>query len=227
MTELISSKTALTAGKTVFNVLKSAYQTRQQERVNSFFRCVDTRYAHMTEDEQLKLNQTINSEDGRNVLANYVDAITQTSSDRVRMAIALLYCNDADLSFSDIDQRVFINGVIGITDHMVDFYLVAINQKIISGNYPYNRHVIHQYDLPSFPMNDIDGEVVYAYTNDLVRRRLLLPDPAVGILADESGWFVGFGSSRKSKQMALLLNKANEYLQISNIKGKEQNEVSR
>jgi hypothetical protein len=213
MTDIITSKIALTVSKKIFSVLKNAYQSRQQERVDSFFKCVETRYEYMELDEKDELNKSINSIEGQDILAGYVDAITQTSSDRVRMAIALLYCKDGDFKFSESEQRIFINGVIGITDHMVDFFIESTKQLELSGNYPYARHEIHQMSLPEFGVPDVDAEAVYAYVHDLIRRRLLLPDPDISSFADSKGWFVTFGTSEKSKKMARLLEKSGELLQ--------------
>ncbi|WP_147232352.1 hypothetical protein [Psychromonas sp. B3M02] len=212
MTEIISSKTMLTVGTKAFDVIKNAYQSRKQERVSSFFKCVETRYEYMDEEQRAKLNESINSIEGQEVLAQYADAITQTSSDRVRMAIALLYCNDCDFNFSEFDQRIFINGVTGITDHIIDFFIESIKRPKISGNYPYERHSIEQSSLPDFNVENVDAELVYSYINELIRRRLLLPDPAVGLLGDNKGWFITYGSSDKTNRMARLLEKAGEVM---------------
>lgn len=212
MTDIISSKTALTIGTKAFDAIKDAYQSRQQERVSSFFKCVETRYEYMDEEQRAKLNESINSTEGQEVLAQYADAITQTSSDRVRMAIALLYCKDCDFNFSEFDQRIFINGVIGITDHVIDFFIESIKRPQIAGNYPYERHSIEQSSLPEFKVENVDAEIVYSYINELIRRRLLLPDPVAGLLGDDNGWFITFGSSKKTKEMARLLEKSGELL---------------
>ncbi|OCH23955.1 hypothetical protein [Aliivibrio sp. 1S128] len=210
MTDLVSSKTVLSVGSSVYKKLCTAYQTRQKERVESFFECVETRYESMSEEERIELNKSIDSSDGQELLANYVDAITQTSSKRVRMAIALLYCKDADFSFSAMEQQIFINGVVGITDHMIDFLVAAIEQPVIKDNGPYPRHFIDKASLLTFPVKDIDAEGVYSYTHDLIRRRLLLPDHVVGMLGDDDGWFLTYGTSAMSVKMVRLLLKAGE-----------------
>jgi hypothetical protein len=212
MVDLISSKTALTVGSSIFNTLKGAYQSRQLKRVESFFKCVESRYEFMSEAERLKLNETLDSEDGKNILASYVDAITQTSCDRIRMAVALLYCQDSDFSFNEADQRTFISGVVGISDHLVDFFLEAVKQVPVPGNYPYSRHIFQQCALSDIGVDNLDGEIVYAYTNDLVRRGLLLPEPAVGVLGEKDNWFIGYGTSQKIQKIARLIDKSNELL---------------
>ncbi|HHF3121838.1 TPA: hypothetical protein ACVO1K_004451 [Vibrio diabolicus] len=212
MLDIVSSKTAMAVGSTVFNTLKDAYQFRQKQRVDSFFKCVELRYEHMTVEQQVELNKNINSEDGRNILAGYVDAITQTSCERVRMAVALLYCQDSDFAFTVAEQRAFISGVGGITDHLVDFLLCAVRHEVSPGHYPYNRHIIRQAQVDGLGLDDLDGETIYAYVNDLVRRGLLLPEPAVGVLASKDSWFIGYGTSEKIQKFAQLLEKSGELL---------------
>lgn len=212
MADIVSSKTAMAVGSTVFNTLKDAYQFRQNQRVDSFFKCVELRYEYMTHEQQQELNKTISSESGQDILASYVDAITQTSCERVRMAVALLYCQDSDFDFTQADQRAFVSGVGGITGHLVDFLLLAVRQECIPGHYPYSRHIIQQAQLGNLSIEGLDGETIYVYINDLVRRGLLLPEPAVGILGDEGNWFIGFGTSEKVQKFARLLAKSGELL---------------
>ncbi|MCY9844444.1 hypothetical protein [Vibrio caribbeanicus] len=214
MTDIVTSKTALTMGKSIFTTLQGAYQARQKERVESFFRCIELRYEFMTEAERLELNKTIDSEEGKHILASYIDAITQTSCDRVRMAVAVLYCQDSDFSFTQTEQRAFISGVAGITDNLVDFLLVAAKQEKTAGHYPYSRHIIQKCQINQLEIENLDGETVYACINDLVRRGLLLPEPAVGIFADENNWFIGYGTSQRIQKMVLLLKKAGELLRV-------------
>jgi hypothetical protein len=210
--EIISSKTALTVGKGIFSSLKSAYQARQTKRVESFFHCVELRYDYMNESERIELNEKLNSDEGESILASYVDAITQTSCDRVRMAVAMLYCNDPDFLFTTAEQRLFINSVVGITDRLVDFFLMASTIKAIPGNYPYSRHLISKEQLPYLSIENLDGEEIYSYINELIRRGLLLPEPATGVLGSDNSWAVGFGTSARTQRFASLLRKAGQLL---------------
>ncbi len=210
----ITAKTALTVGKGAYDVLQNAYQARQKKRVEKFFRCVELRYEVMNKEDQSKLNTTINSEEGKEILASYVDAITQTSSDRVRMAVAMLYCQDKDFSLTEAEQRVFISGVAGITDHLVDFFLEvaklspSINELI---TYPYDRHEFKQQSLNKLKLEGIDGEVAYRYFNDLISRGLLLPDPQISSVAGKY-WVIYYGTSQRVQTIARLLEKTDELL---------------
>jgi hypothetical protein len=214
MTEVISTKAVLTVGKAAFDVIRNAYKTRQHERVDSFFKHIEMRYEFMTADQRVKISESIQSPEGQEILAQFADAITQTSSERVRMAIALLYCNDPDFQFSEFDTRIFINGVTGITDHVLDFFIESINRPILNGGSPYNRHSISENSLPN--INNIDVEIVYSYINELIGRRLLLPDPITNVFGDINGWSVTYGSSSKSSRMVSLLVKAETLIDSKN-----------
>ena len=214
MSVVATTKTALTVGNAVFNSLKTAYQARQEERVESFFRCIELRYEVMQESERAELEKVLNSDDGKKILASYVDAITQTSSDRVRMAVALLYCQDTDFQFSEHEQVQFINGVAGITDHMIDFYLMAVSQEEIKGNLPYEKRIIREIELDKLPMENLDGEIVYSYVNELIRRGLLLPEPEDGSMEmyHSENWSISFGTSKRIIKMSRLISKADMLL---------------
>ena len=166
-------------------MLLNAYINRQNSRINSFLQRIDT----MTMEEREDLRALLNSEVGQKIIADYAEAITKTQSERVRMAIALLYCKDGDFEFNEIDISIFINGVTGISDRTLDIFLELIERPAIEENIsPYNRHTINELDLDGFSTKSVNAETIYSYISELITRRLLLPDPTPSFFGSTKGW---------------------------------------
>lgn len=214
MTEIVTTKTVMASAKVTVNLLKETYKTRQNARVESFFQCVELRYEFMTDEDKANFDKLVYSDIGTEILASYADAITQTSSDRVRMAVALLYCKDSDFHFSIPEELAFISGTLGITDHMIDFYLVAVSQDKTTSNYPYETSTISAKKLDELSIPDMDGEIACLYVNELIRRGLLLPEPKADstVLFQNDSWGVSFGTSKRIIKMSRLLLKASELI---------------
>ena len=85
--------------KQASSLMQEAYCLRQQARIENFWRCVDLRYDYMDIEEQVQFNEYLNSSIGQEILGRFVDAILTTSSKRVQMANALLYCKDPEFEF--------------------------------------------------------------------------------------------------------------------------------
>ena len=210
----LTTKTKATIVRSTYNLLLDAYKSRQVKRTEEFLRFVDLRYESMATDDQARLNEYINSEVGKEILADFADSITQTSSRRVRMATALLYCQDFELDFSKSEKITFVSAIKDLNDDMVDFFLKTCQLECQTVDLPYPRAGIHHNNHRLFHECGWDEEATFVYVNDLIRLRLLLPDPkSFSVAAGNSrGWAVWFGVTNRSLRIASLLNKAESLL---------------
>lgn len=200
--------------KSTYSLLQKAYQARQEHRLKEFLHCIDLRYETMTTEDQEKLNERINSAEGEALLAEYADTITKTSSSRARMAIALLYCEDPELSFDKSEKITFISAMNGMNDDLMDFFLMAMKLDVKKEGLPYPRSGIHHQNADIFFENEWDEEAIFVYINDLIRTRLLLPDPRTfsAVAGDGQGWAVWFGVTERSRKFSALISKAEALL---------------
>ncbi|WP_394151081.1 hypothetical protein [Vibrio maritimus] len=210
----LTTKTKAIMARCTYNLLLEAYKSRQVKRVEEFMKFVDLRYESMASVDQVKLNDYINSETGQEILANFADSITQTSSRRVRMATALLYCQDCELDFSKSEKITFVSAIKDLDDDMVNFFLKVCQLERQTVGLPYPRAGIHHNNHYLFRDCGWDEEATFVYINDLIRLRLLLPDPkSFSVVAgDGTGWAVWFGVTDRSLRIASLLNKAESLL---------------
>ena len=211
----LSPKLATSITKSVFNTLREAYKNRQEKRLVEFLECIDLRYDLMSIEDQVKLNEYIESDIGQDLLASYATTITQTSSRGVRMAMALLYCQDSEFDFDDSEKSLFATAMNGITDDIISFFIHTTKLEAQIENLPYPRAGIHNNNFHEFSEVGWDEESIFVYVNDLMGRWLLLPDPASysgGGMGGGDGWAIWFGVTEKSKKIAHLLIKAEALL---------------
>lgn len=202
------------AGKLVLKELGKkmyeAYQQRQTKRFHQFLSCIDVALDVLSTADANQLNQYIDTEEGIELLASFADTITTSNCKRVHMSLALLYCGDRDLRFDDLDRKIFTSGVKGIDDETVDFFIKCCELEVHElNNIPYPRASINNSNYMDFNFNGWQQAGVNICVNDLIQRRLLLPDPVVGGFSmGEAGWAVWFGLTSKSKKFAYALKKA-------------------
>lgn len=210
-----------TAGKMVIKEavkrMIEAYQKRQAFRVNQFFNFVDVAIDSLNEKDAQQLNEYIDTEEGIELLAAFADSITTSCSKRAHMALALAYCHDRDLKFDDLDEKIFASAIKSIDDVTIDFFLKCCTLETQeSNNTPYPRACINNTNYADFDFNNWKQAGVNICVNDLIQRRLLLPDPAVGAFnsAGEAGWAVWFGLTSKSHKYASAFKKADMLLKL-------------
>lgn len=199
----------------LFPILKNTYQSRKIKRAELFFQYVDLRYDVMSIEEKKEFQIYVNSELGKDILANFADSITQTSSQIAVMALALLYCRDSDFDYSESEIYRFVSAMNGITDDLLNFYLEIV--KLNSDEYmPYNRSEIHNQNAHQILSEEWDVETLSIYINDLTRRYLILPDPktsAFGYAGNANDWSFGFGVTDRVLKMASLVRKAKNMIE--------------
>ncbi|WP_438463468.1 hypothetical protein [Marinomonas sp. PE14-40] len=209
----IENSTELGVG--IYELMKKTIYKVQKKRLKKFLRCVDLRYEYMTLLEQAELNKKINTEEGQEILANFAESILKTTSDRVCMATALLYCEDRDFNFDDTEKITLISAMKELNDDILDFFLETANLSRQEVRTPYPRAGINKQNFERFSKKRWDKEAVFVYVNDLIRLRLLLPDPASSVGAGEGSgqdWSASFGITNRSLKMISLFRKSEELL---------------
>ena len=210
MDVMISPEVGLEVTLKLREILVDGYRSLRSKRADNFFKYVDLRYDALSVDDKRKFNDYVRSVEGKEILASYADSIIGTPSETVRMAVAILYCKDADFNFTDVDTFIFIHAMQGISEDTIDFFIEASKLPSSDGPSPYPRSYIDETRMEAFRSNGWGVVGIYVYVNDLIGRRLVLPDP-VPVLSGsrhDGQWAVWFGISNKSRKMASLLAKA-------------------
>ena len=180
-------------------------------RVDNFLRYIDLNYDVMPLEAKTKLNKYVNSSAGKEILSTYVDGITQTSSERLRMATAILYCKDPDFIFLNEEIEIFLNSCSVLNDSIIDFYLLLDKTNPVKEDKPYARFSITQKNENDIFGNSFSTEQIFSYVNILIQNRLLLPDPTPGGGTWKNEWHISFGKSKITERVVRLIQKA-DYL---------------
>ncbi|MFL0868460.1 hypothetical protein [Vibrio parahaemolyticus] len=186
----LTTSQSITTGKAIFEFMCDSYQKRQKRRVETFLKYVNLRYEDASPENVEQLNGYIKSEEGQEVLASFADSITQTSCKRVHMSLAILFCKDPDHDFSENETYTFVSAMIGMNNALLDFFLEVCNLPRDVNVSPYPRSCIGHQDAGAFAKKGWDEEAIFVYINDLIRLRLILPDPSTHgvVFGNNEGW---------------------------------------
>ncbi len=215
----LSAPTAYTMSKfakKTYTHLQNARIKMQKRRLAEFSQYFETRYEVMTAIDKQKLNQFIESEEGESLLADYADSILKVSSSRVMMAMALLFCGGTD--FTDIEKLTFITASKDINDDLINFYILAHKkEKYEHNDLPYAKCSFSNDNCHIFLINGWDQETISIYIEQLIRLKLLLPDPLpiTGYTTKSNIWSLNFGVSNKTQRIVNLLVKSEALLNNS------------
>ncbi|MEZ8719932.1 hypothetical protein AB6D66_02560 [Vibrio pomeroyi] len=193
----------------VFGYLKEAYNKSRKRKIDTFMTYVDARYEIMTPSERDELVRCLDSNEGQDLLSDYVNNALNTSSKTVVMAYALLYCNDPDFNFSTQDKRSIVSALQGINDELVLLFIELSKLNPTHENEAFKRVLI-----TSQAGEEIQhGENLYVDIAELIRRGLLFSDPKPATF-NSSEWSIAFGISPIAIQCVRLLEKSAELRNI-------------
>ena len=211
----ITAKTAIFLGKNTYSAFSTIYNNRQEKRIREFLNFVDIRYDKMTAELQCELNEYVNSELGQDILLDYVDSVLKTPSRRARMVTALLFCADADFSFSENEIRIFIFAMNGMTDELLDFFIKISSVETTETNYAYPRGAINSTNITEVFSHDMGVETIFMNIPELIRLNILLPDPQSNsiISGDVGTWSICFGITPLTKKLVAVILKATELIE--------------
>lgn len=184
-------------------------------RIHRFFKTVDTRYERMTEEDRLKFKEKVLSNAGQKFTSDYVAAVLNSPSMIVNAALALVYCDDQDFGLSEREKRRFVDGVNGLTDEKVNFFLSLLPLNPLSRESAIEAFSIYKDNIESL---DAEFDEVFIYMSDFISRGLVVDDinkndsPSIGDIGGAEDWAVIFCLSGTQKKFASILRKAKELI---------------
>ena len=195
-----------------------AYRWFRGWRVKQFLRALSKTAESMDDNAKVQLEAILKSKEGAEILADYVKAILHTSSKSAIAALALLYSDVNDESYSKNFKLSAVTAFEGISEHSIDAFLElscvdSFIPKENQPNVPYPVAVANDglIDRLNPPAKDLlrspDSRVIII--SDLIRRGLLLPDFATARWSD-GGVGLTFGVSDEVTKYVELIQRARE-----------------
>lgn len=203
------------ATKKTLDIISEQYQSRLKKRVDSFLECIDLSYDRITGKNFNKFEKYINSEEGKEILASFVEAVCKTSCRRAHMALAMIYCKDPDISLDYIATKILIKALDSIDDETIDFFIKSIDDaEYAAKNIETSRCVIHENNFRKFNLHDWGQAGVNVFINELINKRLLVPDPTPNAMGstEHGTWSVCYGVSPMSLKFKKVFVKAQELI---------------
>ncbi|MBS3797192.1 hypothetical protein [Pseudoalteromonas sp. BDTF-M6] len=210
--ELQTSKSTNIVLKSTFNLLKKAHNLYAEHRVKQFLDAIDSEVEYLSLDKQIELNEFLNSKVAQKVLADYASAITSTSSEIGLRALALTFINDRQFNFSENEKVRFISCINGIDDLKVNLFIKLASLKQLEFKTVYPVYVVNNLNFDALSLG-VDVDELFAYTEDFIKRGLLLRDPRStdggNFYSPKDGdWSICFGISPTLQRFASVLIKA-------------------
>ncbi|WP_172572464.1 hypothetical protein [Vibrio vulnificus] len=205
------SKSTNIVVKSTFNILKEAHNLYAEHRLKQFLYTIDTEIEYLSPDAQVELNEFLNSKGAQKLLADYAAAITSTSSDISLRALALTFINDQQFSFSESEKIRFIACINGIDDLKINLFIKLASLEKLQSRAIYPVYAINNQNFEALDLG-VDVDELFAYSEDLMNRGLLLRDPrskgANFYSPQEGDWSICFGISSTLQRYASVLRKA-------------------
>ncbi|WP_417531319.1 hypothetical protein [Marinobacter lipolyticus] len=210
--ELEKTKMVTPVAKSIFGVLKEARNLYGEHRVKLFLATIDSEVENMSVNHQAEINEFLNQKQSKKVLADYADAITNTSSEIVLRALALLFISDRQFDFSDQEKARFVACTNGLDDLKVNLFVKLSGLKKTGSDTVYPTYKISHLKFDSLNLG-VEIDELFAYTEDLFKRGLLLRDPRGDLGSNfyapkDSEWLIYFGISSTLQRYAALFRKA-------------------
>jgi len=199
--------------KTVLDIFKWA----KKKRIVVFLKSLSSATGEFDEKSRERFNNIISSEEGAELLSEYVDSVLKTSSITANAALAVLYADCDNKMFSKEFKTVACYGLSGITDELIELFLALFTLHDLptskeEGPYPIHflrKDVIDK--LRTVGVKAMEDSTYIVYIEDLIRRRLLYPDYIQGRIAGE-GFSIPFGVGSGSMEYNKLLRKAKQHM---------------
>ncbi len=199
--------------KTVLDVFKWA----KRKRIVIFLKSLSSATGELDEKSRERFNKIISSEEGAELLSEYVDSVLKTASITANSALAVLYADCNNKLFSENFKTVACYGLSGITDELIELFLSLFtlhDLPTVEEEGPYPIHFLRKDvtdKLRTVGLKTMEDSTCIVYIEELIRRRLLYPDYHQGRIADE-GFSIPFGIGSDSMEYNKLLRKAKQYM---------------
>lgn len=210
--ELSTTKSTNQIVKAAFGVIKEAHYYYAEYRVKQFLKTIDSEVESLTSERQAEINEFLSQERTKKVLADYAAAITNTSSEIVLRALALLLIDDRQFDFSTTEKARFIACISGMDDLKVSFFIQLSTLRKLEFNTVYPIYSIDNRNFDELNLG-VGIDELFAYTADFISRGLLLRDPRGDLGSNfcdskDDDWSICFGISTTLRRYAALLDKA-------------------
>ncbi|WP_261881469.1 hypothetical protein [Vibrio coralliirubri] len=210
--EIIAKKCTSIVLRSIFNSLSEARQLYMEHRVNEFISTIEDQVEYLDAERQAEINIFLGKKDSQKFLSDYAAAITNTSSDIVIRALALLFVSDKQFDFDQRLKSRFITCFDGVDDLKVDLFLRLSKLTESSRLTIYPLYAIDWLNFEDLDLG-IDIDELFSYVDDFIRRGILLRDPTTESGAEmyqpmDHHWSLSFGISTTLQRYAVLLEKA-------------------
>ncbi|WP_396622966.1 hypothetical protein [Marinobacter sp. W-8] len=207
--EIIPDKFYAPATRSALSLLKDAVELRRDYKIGQFLKAVDYCYERMSVDNSIKIQEFVNEEKTREFLEEYARAIINTPSTITLKALAILYSDYNNYDFSHNLKIRFVNCINGLDDLKVNLFIKLSKIKTVR-RLPV-CDIISVYN-ENFEQLDLGVEIdeLLAYSEDFLRRGLILRDPRIEPDAkfyrpQNEDWSIVFGLSATQRRYASLL----------------------
>ena len=209
---------ALPYGSTVLD----AFRIFQETRAILFLENLKKYEDELEGEKKQKFLNFVESNNGKEILAEFVAKTISTSSKLVSIALALAYSKLSSNVISKGTALYICSALNGIDDELIDHFLLLCNKPEENqeeqgyGNPPYKIMILSQklIDSDSELSNNLNAEQVISSVNELIRRRIFLPDYTFD-RATPGHWTSIYGLSENGKIIREIILKAKTILNTS------------
>ncbi|MFA6098210.1 MAG: hypothetical protein WCV50_01795 [Patescibacteria group bacterium] len=205
--------------------IASGYKLVRQKRFIFFLHKLENLLIKKPEDTEGKLKQYIKSKFAQDFLCDYIDKVLLNSSDTVKSALAILYCEQHNNAISEELAYQIILAIHGMSERevmvLLGFYIsmkdaMEHNSTLTKTEGPFKiflatdgfiKRIIQE--LKSLKLSETE---IYSYYQDFKNRRIFLEDPAT-----RYGATIAVGVHILTHEVYDLLNKAQK-LSLGNFK---------
>jgi len=195
-----------------------AYKWYRTWRAKSFIRTLGKVAGNFSDEQRKNFERVIKSDEGSELLAQYIDTVIRTSSKTAIAALALLYADIDNKEYSPQFKLTAALALEGISETLVGIFLelslIQESAPLESSSVPYQIVFLNDNLVAKLPES---GHILsapesrVAIVKDLIHRGLLLPDYSKGRIGG-GGVCVVFGISGTTRKLREMLRRARNLL---------------
>jgi hypothetical protein len=189
------------------------------KRMKTFLKALQDDESQLSQSDRARFEAYVNSDMGRDFLADYADTILRTRSERAIAALAILFSDYKHSTYTQEFKAAAALALDGISERVIDAFLLLMAHRSelnVIGDTPYRLYSLSGDDDPmpaGLAAWSRDGEEWVVAIDDLVARHILRGDPNTGMrTASLAAWWCKFGVGTSTEQFATLLTRAHDDL---------------
>jgi hypothetical protein len=195
--------------------VRNAYRWLSNTRMTIFLKSLDFSLNEILPESKERFEEYINSNMGREKLAEYSDTILRTSSRSCIAAMGILYSDSLNNKlFSEEFKRIACFAFQGATEPLIDAFIALCDMEPDVSESPYPLCILSEEKFrKDAKLRNVIGspEDAFASVYELIRRGLFLPGHTPFRVAG-TGWHIIFGVTDISRKLKSLLLEAKRYL---------------